>query len=198
MAHVEHVAFVFKQSRKDLAARSHGHQVVANQHIARIRPHVDLRVDGLVDVHRVVVEKGALAGASNLVVPAKRRKPEDFALLVPRLSVWVLPVSVVDADVVPVSTIDVVPQNLGEPALVVEAQVVLNDNVFAAVVDVRTVRVLGSVGIHQAVVLDDDPLTFEGPCAASTRPHAIVDARACVVEQAVFYDHMSRTIGHEP
>ena len=129
-------------------------------HISRLRPHIDFWVKRGINIHRVVVKKRSHTWASNSTA-TESRDPKDFAFLVPREPLRILSVAIVDADVVAVATIDVVAQNLCEASLVVEAQVVLDDDILVSVVDVGTVGILRPVCIHQPVVLNEYALAFE-------------------------------------
>ena len=198
VADVEDVVLVSNPRGNQRAFRRGHDEVVPAVYVSHLGPEVDLGVQGVRHEDRVVVDERLRARAPHGAASTVIADPEDLALLVPRFPIRVLPVSVVDTDVVAVSTADVVPEDLDESPLIVVAEIVLEHHVLVSIIDVGPIGISRPMGVEETVLLNHHILAIEGPETAAPLPHPIVLTRPCVVERAALDQHVSALVGHKP
>ena len=171
MAEAELIVFLIDNAGELFPRRGTIDQIIVTVQFSNLRLDSNFRMNGIPDEDGIVVDERSQARASSVVHSAIIGHIIGPAVVNP---FGIDAVSIVDADVVAVATIDVVAQHFCEASFIVEAQVVLDDHILVSVVDMGTVGILRPVCIHQPVVLNEYALAFEGPCAASAFPHSLV------------------------
>ena len=138
--------------------------------------HAFFNIDGIV-VNITV--KGSHSGIGR-VVAGPMGQPEGH----PVQAGAVLPLdpeSIVNADVVAVAAIIVIPENFDEPARVIQAQIVLDEDVFIAEVDVSAATIPGAARVQEPVIFDHDILAPQRPETTAAAAHADIQRRARTV-----------------